>query len=137
MLRYYQPGLSVMLKVLLVLIAEILCGYLSLAFYLWVESSYCAPQYIASGHCYAPWFNRFEAVFFGLVLCLLSITALGLVAVLAGHYRRQLLQWGLYFNLSLLALLVWFSEGLFLWQVVFTMGVVKMTQLLLLRCYFR
>jgi len=137
LLRYCQPGLSVILKALLLLMVVTLCGCLLLALYLWVESSYCAPEYIASGHCYAPWFSEFEAVFFGLALCLLSITALVLVTVLAGHYRQQLLQWGLYFNLSLLGLLVWLAEGRFLWQVVFTLGVVKITQMLLLRYRFR
>jgi len=115
------------------LVVEVLLLWGLVGSYRWLEIVYC-DDFATSGHCYESWFENLETILPGLTLCLCAITVLGLVAILTKGYRRLALQWTLYSGFSLLLVFLWFVEGLFLKEVIITMGIAKTVQYLLLRC---
>ena len=66
----FVAGLSVLAPLLA------LETWLFITFYQWVEQHMCSIDFQSSGHCYAPWFETFELIYFPLLFSTLLLSAL-------------------------------------------------------------
>lgn len=116
----------------LIVLEAVLSGALLISF-IWVESQLCPPEFYASGHCYAAWFTVFEQGFYLLALSLLFISPLWLIKTCVHNYQATYYRWFLTFSYILLLLFLWWSNWIFLWQVLLVMLFAKITQYILLK----
>lgn len=50
--------------------------WLLITFYQWVEQHVCSVDFQGSGHCYAPWFDTFELIYFPSLFSILLLSVL-------------------------------------------------------------
>lgn len=114
-------------------VLELFLAGILLSAYIWIESQLCPPEHYDSGHCYAAWFSIFEQGFYLLALSLFFISPMYLIKKCVSNVQATYYRWFLSISYVLLGLFLWWSNWLFLWQVLLVMLFAKITQHYLLK----